>query len=300
MAAHAQGNGLAQDNPIPVDTITSAGTTFIEDTTDYEFSHSISVNLGGSFSFGSVDAAYQYVKDIRSHSDTILGIITLSVTEPPLDPNAIKWSAAPRSESDQIHSDDERLHQFITDNGSHYVQSIKYGYRVAVYGKYDNKVETEVKSFKAAFKASFTGGGAAGGITDTQRQLLASAHVELRAQVASGKVEPQQSILLYSFNEIYPFLEKIRSGTTKIYPGPIEAIANSYWHTLLDYPKTRALLFENQGATAAAPFGVPDWDCASLGTPELLPKDRPGRGGANYPTGRLAYLRWYQGHAKPN
>jgi hypothetical protein len=244
----------AQDNPIPVNSIASASTSFAEGASDYEFSHTLSADLNASFGFASANASYDYVKNIRQTSDIIVAIITLSTTAPQLDSSLVKWSSAPSSESDKIKTEADRLRQFIEDYGSHYILAIKYGYRVAVYGRLDTKTQSEVMSFHAAFKAAFSGGGAGGGgLSESQKETLSSSHVELRAEVAAGRIEPEQSIVLTGFNQIYPFLEQIRQGQIKLYPGPIEVSAKSYWTTLIDYPKTRSLLAETKASRRLHP-----------------------------------------------
>ena len=115
----------------------------------------------------------------------------------------------------------------------------------------------EVQSFRAAFKASFGSGGAGGDISSSQRELMASSHVELHAQVTAGRIEPPQSLTLTSFDQIVGLLESLRNEQIKLFRAPLEIIAKSYWHTLIQYPKTRALLAENQGSPAVAPWGVP-------------------------------------------
>ena len=172
-------------------------------------------------------------------------------------------------------TNDERLHQFILDYGSHYIQSIKYGYKLAIYGSYSSKDETEIQSFGAAFKATFTGGGAGGKVSDAHKRILTGHKVELRSEVTAGDTAPRQSVTLNGFLEIYPFLEKVKNGDIKLFPGPVEATAITYWHTLLKYPKTREILAESQGQVPDAPFGVPSGTVTAWSPPRSAVRTHP-------------------------
>lgn len=236
------------------DEIFSSTTAFIEDQTDYELTHVLRANMKATFAFGSGNVAFDYVKRVTASSDVIVAIISQSITSAPIDSHSIVWKGAPSSE--QISSRDERLLQFVADYGSHYVQAIRYGYKVAIYGRKQKGTEAESRQFKAAFKAAFGSVSGAGNVAESVKTELRAANVELRAEVTSGGLEPRGATTFTSFDQIAQFLDGIRTGNVTLYSGPIEVTAKSYWHTLQGYPKTRAVLEANIGRVEA-PFGVP-------------------------------------------
>ncbi|MQW01053.1 hypothetical protein GHK46_28135 [Sinorhizobium medicae] len=239
---------------LELDQILSSTTQFIENTSDYEFARVISVSMKGAFSFASAEAAYSFVKNRRISSHVIMSLITNTVTSPQLNPQNIKWSTPPSSEAVP---DPDVLRQFVSGYGSHYVQSISYGYKVAVFGSITSSLDEEKSSFSAAFKVAFTGGGGGGSVSDAQKALLRQTNVDLRAEITAGDIEPNNSAVLTGFDQILKFLEGIRVGHITIYRGPVEIVAKNYWFTLTEYPRTRAVLALNQGDQVEAPYGVP-------------------------------------------
>jgi hypothetical protein len=194
---------------------------------------------------------------VKQTAKSILAIITQTKTGDPIQETNIVWKEPPSSENAALAGLEEKLEQFVSDYGSHYVQAIEYGYKIAVFGKYESLDSTEVQKFSAAFKATFTAGSAGGGVSTENRDTLSNSKVELRAVVTAGDIQPPHSATLYGYDEIMKFLVAVRAGDIKIYRGPVAFIAKSYRHTLVNYPVTRALFDENTGDAARAPFGVP-------------------------------------------
>ncbi|ESX88684.1 hypothetical protein [Mesorhizobium sp. LSHC412B00] len=253
------------DRALNKDEIDTSTVTFIENTSAYEYSKVIQANMKATFDFGSGGVAYSYMKSVTEDSDVIIAIIRRSVTSPPIDETKLSWASKPRSED--IDDPNERLKQFINDNGSHYVQAIRYGYRVAVYGRIHSRVDKEVKQFKSAFKAAFSRGVGGYGIDAKESKVLTKSEVELKAEVTSGKIVPETSPVLTTFSDINDFLKKVKNGDVTLYPGPIEVQANSYWHTLIDYPKTRKSL-DAVDARLEALYGVPKGSIISWSPPQ--------------------------------
>ncbi|MBY3044845.1 hypothetical protein [Rhizobium leguminosarum] len=236
------------------DEIFSSSTAFIEDQSDYEFSRTLRANLKASFTFASGSAAYEYVKEVRKSSDVIVAIISETTTSPAIAASSIKWASEPSAE--KVTSKDDRLRQFVDDYGSHYVQTIRYGFKIAIYGRKLASTEKERQEFRAAFKAAFSGGAGSAKAGEDVKSRLDTNSVELRAVVTGGKIEPSGATVFYRFDQIVAFLEGLRSGSIKMTAGPIEVTAKSYWHTLIDYPNSRDILSATP-AKIEAPYGVP-------------------------------------------
>lgn len=245
------------ENPIDVETIVSASTSFIQTKDTYQLAKSLYANLKASYGFASASASYEYVKQIMNTGEMILAIIEVKSSGPSIDEGDIYWRSPPSSEDQTITTDEERQEQFVRSYGSHYVQAVQHGYRIAISGTFSSSVQDEKQSFTAAFKAAFSGGGAGGGLTAQQRLILTGERTELRAQIVAGAIIPERSVQLKAFDEIKPFLDEIRNGTIRLYRGPVSVLAKSYWHTLLEYPSTRAVLAPRDGQPAESPYGVP-------------------------------------------
>jgi hypothetical protein len=254
----SDGEILSVNNDVlDLPSILASSSSFLEDMTDYELATTLNANMSAAFSFGSLDVAYSHAKDMITKSDVILALITQTNSGPMIPDKWLMWKNAPTSQSANIKNDDDRLHQFISDYGSHYIESIEYGYRIAVFGKLDSKVQSDIQSFRGAFKAAFSFGSGAASISTSTRETLSHSNIELRAEVDAGAIDPPQSIVLTGIDQIRTFLDNFQQQKIKVYRGPIEVHAQSYWHTLRNYSKTQALLAQVKGTPAEAPFGVP-------------------------------------------
>jgi hypothetical protein len=122
-----------------------------------------------------------------------------------------------------------------------------------------SKETHEIETFHGAFKVGFSFASGKGGVDTSSKETLIDKKVEFSAEITCGDIDPPQSAVLFGFDSISGFLEGLRRdpGGIKIYRCPIEVDAQSYWKTLLKYPKTRGLLKETSGTPAEAPFGVP-------------------------------------------
>jgi hypothetical protein len=125
---------------VPIDrpSILDSTTAFVESVSDHELADTIYANLNGAFGFGSVNAAYSRVKPLKEHHDVIVALIGQQTTGPSIPETSERWITPP--ESEEV-SDDIRLAQFVREYGSHYVQAIAHGYRVAIFGSFEWKTE---------------------------------------------------------------------------------------------------------------------------------------------------------------
>ncbi|MGY4626444.1 hypothetical protein [Bradyrhizobium sp. USDA 4486] len=58
--------------PIDVPTIIHAGTSYVEDVSEYEFASALYANMGGHYGFASFDHAYSYTKNVTTKNDVII------------------------------------------------------------------------------------------------------------------------------------------------------------------------------------------------------------------------------------
>ncbi|MCU4175496.1 hypothetical protein [Carboxylicivirga sp. N1Y90] len=242
---------------IDLNSIVNSRFSFIETNTTEELSEMLHAYFKGSYGFTSAKASMKKAKKISKNSTSVFILIENTKTGKSISEKSLEWNEKPLSESKLISTDEERLRQFIADYGSHYIASIDYGFRIAIQGKIKSTNSQEIESFKLAVKSSFGNGSASGGISASNSKILKSSKVELRCEITAGDIKPIHSGIIDGFENIYAFLNKLKQDEIKIYYGPISCKVNSYWHTLLDYPKTRELFKTQAGDKAIAPYGVP-------------------------------------------
>lgn len=246
-------NEVSEDS----NTIENSNFSIIDIKSSRELAENLFTYFKASYKFASARASYSKSKEIFESSSSVLILIENVKTGVSISEESIEWTKEPNSENSSIRTDEERLNQFLADYGSHYINSVNYGYRIAIQGSINSKTETEVVKFKAALKASFGQGSAEGGISSSQRETLTNEKVEIRCEITSGGITPQHSTVLYGFDQIYEFLKKLKKDEIKIVRGPISCSVKSYWHTLMSYQSTRILLENFKGYRASANYGLP-------------------------------------------
>ncbi len=234
---------------------------FIEINNTSELFDMLTANFSGSYGSASGGLSYSKTKEMHESSQSIFLIIeTVRRGEAMFEPT-INWLNAPKSESMNTDNTNTQLKQFIDDYGSHYINSINHGYKIAIQGKYNSKNESESESFKASFKAGFGAAKAGGSISSTHKSNLTSEKVDIICEITSGGIIPEHSSVLYGFEQIKEFLDLLKTDDSEkritIETGPISCTLKSYWHTLYEYPKTKNLLTIQEGEKAVSPFGVP-------------------------------------------
>lgn len=238
------------------DVINNTTTSFFETTSDRQEAETIAAYFSASYQgMASGEAAYNYSRDRRLTHRAVYAIVQDTATQDPLVGN-LEWRVPPNSESPLV-NDADRLNQFVGLYGSHYISYVVYGYRVAIRGEVSTDDLKTVESFSAAFKAKFGSSGGSGSISKTEELILKTKSTDLRAVVTAGSITPAYSTILTSYDEIVQFLTQLRSGNIRLTRAPVYANLNSYWPTLVSFPKTRALLAPVAGIKATAPFGVP-------------------------------------------
>jgi hypothetical protein len=120
-----------------------------------------------------------------------------------------------------------------------------------------NDDQKTVESFAIAFKANFGASGGQGSVTTTDTHILKTASTDLRAVITAGSMNPPQAYVLYGYDQIVDFLAKLKNGQISVTRAPLYANLNSYFPTLVDYPRSRKALEPQRGLGATAPFGVP-------------------------------------------
>ncbi len=253
----------------------NTASNYQEATSAYEEARILNVYFQAKFAFASFSAALDQAKNDRSNSRSLYLLIEKSGGADVLVPREAQWSAAPRAES--ITDASERYRQFLDDYGSHYIQSVRYGMRIAIRAKLNSTSSSEFQKFSAAFKASFgIASSASGGVTDEMRREMSSYSMEVDATIlghASGG-----DTVLTGFEQIAKWVSSFNKGDIKVTEVPIGCLVNSYWATLSDYPKCRSLFSNAPFARLTAEAGVPKGTVLSWSPPsEAIKKSEDGK-----------------------
>lgn len=234
--------------------------SFIETRDAHSLTKVLRANLGGSYRFASASAAYSEVKTLLDEAAVIVVLVDKAEAGNSLREDELAWTGEEReivSRIEEIADGRERQEEFIREFGTHYVDVIEDGFRLAISGSYESRDEQERREFKAAFKARFGAGGVNGDIQQSYEDILKSNKTTLRSQFVSGGLVPDRPVLLSRYDDIKRFMKDVSDGAIAITDGPIRAIARSYWSSLRDFPKVREVLSSAHGTGITAEFGVP-------------------------------------------
>ncbi len=239
-------------NPINESIITQASSYFVENQSEYEKARSLFFNFKIAYGFFNLNAAYSQIQNERNTHRSIQFIMQNTVTAPSIDLQELKWVKEPSSE--KITDFAERKRQFIEEYGTHFIQSINYGFRVAIEGKIQTTDISKQTNFSVAFKAWGASGGAGGSSSD----ILKSSDVQLTCVITAGSIKPISSMVLRGFDDISAFLTDLKNGKIKITNAPISCNLKSYRFTLTSYPNSKDIFkISEEGTVALSPYGVP-------------------------------------------
>jgi len=235
------------------DVINQASTSYLESQSDYEKARSLYFNFKAAYMFASLSTAYSQTLNEKNSFHSIQFIMENTTTAPSINVQQLQWINTPSSEP--IANLEERRLQFIEEYGTHYIQSINYGFRIAIEGKIQSSDASQQSSFSAAFKAwSY----AKGNIQVSSSDILKQSSVQLVCVITAGSITPSTSIILRGFDDITEFLKKLIDGNVKVTNAPISCNIKSYRSTLTNYPKSKEIFKTNTNlSTAPSPYGVP-------------------------------------------
>ncbi|MBK7959267.1 MAG: hypothetical protein IPK03_14945 [Bacteroidetes bacterium] len=238
------------NNPINESIITQASSYYVENQSEYEKARSLYFNFKIAYGFFNMNAAFSQVQNERNTHRSIQFIMQNTVTAPSIDLQELKWVKEPNSE--KITEVNDRKRQFIEEYGTHFIQSINYGFRIAIEGKIQTSDINRQMNFSAAFKAWSAKGSAGGSFSE----ILKSSDVQLTCVITAGSITPLSSMVLRGFDDISLFLTDLKNGTIKITNAPISCNLNRF--TLLSYPNSKEIFkISEDGTIALAPYGVP-------------------------------------------
>ena len=241
--------------------------TLREATSASEEGDILSAYFKGSYNFASVDAAYDQAVKEHSQSKSIYALLDSDGLtrdlEDAIGGQAPRWkpNLVPIFEGTEVDPLVYRK-QFLLDYGSHYVSSVRYGYRIAIRGKMKTTDISKQKNIRAAFNATFMSGEAAGGVDSQHKETLSGSEVELTFVATSGGLyegdQPRPGVLT-KLEDILDTLQKLRDGRLVVHAAPVSMSLRTYWNLLPpEFKYARALLYNSGESPVPDGFhGVP-------------------------------------------
>lgn len=240
--------------------IIQEATTFKESLDQREEASILSTYFKASYGLSSVEAAYRTAREEKEEHHTIYALLTHTGETDSLPESSRKWRADEIPPSESVEDPDEALDLFVTRYGSHYVNTILYGLRIAVQGKLRRSSTHDSSEMSATFKAAFGSLGAEGGAQQQNREALEKMNVELTLEATSGGREGGGLLMARGLEDIAEFLDDLKNDRIRFDVAPLSLILKPYFPTLdPGWTLTREVLNpRTAGFTPpGAPYGVP-------------------------------------------
>lgn len=233
--------------------IVNSSFTYIENTSISTYSEKIYANFKARYGLSSASASYSRTVNQSQSNHSVLIIIESTRT---LDNNDPQWKWQSKPSSERITDFSSRRLQFLQDYGSHYIQSILYGYRIAIEISVNKNSYSDIRQFSGELQAAIGGFSGSGGISVTRARTLDNKGVRISMNVY-GDFQGSRSPLPTTLEGITNLLDDLRSGALRVRAAPLLYNTASYYSRLRDYPKSREIFEVNQGQSPDSPFGVP-------------------------------------------
>ena len=211
--------------------------------------------MAGGVGYGSMSASARSSSFRRNVEENLIIYLVAESKGPGLsvlNRNELEWSSPPIA--DEILDYDDRLEQFLSDHGSHYIVDISYGWRVIVRAELSKSSNESMKSFGAALKGVSGAWSGSASAVETHRKYLERNNAKISMRIVSGD---EHSKFVTGTDRVIPYLEELGNGQNKLTHGPLTARAQSYKHTLQKYPNCQQFYKVRSTVTPSAEFGVP-------------------------------------------
>lgn len=220
--------------------------------TDEEEASSLAVNFRAKYGFVSGAAAFSKAKEARKSHECMYLHVEYQGPAKSIDNQQLLW--APGPEAENISDIETRRGKFLAEWGSHYITSIVYGWRIVVRATVSKSNATSVTRVESALKAAGGIWQAGGALAAEHRESLRTCATELAVSVVAGNWGAPP--VFSGYEGLQAFLNKIENGA-QIPLGPVSVQAQSYWHTLTNFPKCEGLFAPQKAGVLESPFGVP-------------------------------------------
>jgi hypothetical protein len=274
-------DGELIDAEFEYEPLQNATSRYIEDVSQSRMASALHAYFGGSFGFGTLKAAYDYVRESSQTSHDIIFVQTVttgnSMTRQNLElnPRAANVLSLYEADEDLEDSFDNMAQRF----GTHYVDSITYGYRIVIHGSVQSTDESVIQNFRAHFKNLTVNGG-----VDTSREeFFRNYQVEIYGKISSSSSSQIHNITLANLSDIATVIARLKVDPEREYdedtpiaerpliinPGPIACTVTSIRPFLYNYPRLYALLSPFESARNHAVEDLP-YGSVVLWTPQFF------------------------------
>src|SRR5262249_29178796 len=120
-------------------------------------------------------------------------------------------------------------------------------------------ITSDRETFRAAVNAMAGSFGGKGTMSGEQERVVKDGHTNAIIAIVAGKIEPERERYVTRWQEVGELLADPRKEppTVQIHTGPVRGEAQSFFHTLKDYPKCQSVFEERPTTPAPTPYGVP-------------------------------------------
>ena len=229
-------------------------TEWIENESEERLSKELYINFGAKFGFGDLDAAFSYVENSKQTSHIIIFRRSVEIGFSPEISNIEIDSKYNKQliEMENYDRDFDRFYKFVNSFGSHYVETMTYGYKISIFAEIKTKDQSKITKFSANLKDLTYNAS----VNVEQKKFFNENNTVIKALVI-GKTSSE--VILDNFEKISDFIENLRSGKETMSFAPMTAAITSLSTKLNpnEYPKLFNMLIPIVGEKARSPFGVP-------------------------------------------
>lgn len=246
-ATESAGSGQSPD-------LISSDATVMEMTNVFSEASRIAAFFSAEFGVASGSAAYQAAQSqLDERCVMYIDVSSIGAGEAIA---TTTWSAQPSAES--IDDKSNRLTQLLADSGSHYATRVVRGKRMLIRLSKRRTARTEMQSFSVAVRAAAAFWKAEGSLSMEHQTVLTASDVDVQTTLVGGALVPEGRRIVTGWADSLALINDLKNGLVTLDDGPVRCQLQSLWHTLTKYPRTRAVLQEEEAPEQTpAPFGVP-------------------------------------------
>ncbi|NTU99051.1 hypothetical protein HGA64_03535 [Candidatus Falkowbacteria bacterium] len=242
---------------VPADAYKQSTTQYIESVSEDELAQAIYFNFGAKFGFGNFSAALSHVQSQINKSHTIIFTrkVEVGTQQNYNDIRINKKSRSKLNTIEKLDSTSVRLDVFAGTFGSHYIESITYGYRIAIYANLESTDQSKITEFSASFN-NLTYDAS---LNASQKAFFSSNKIKIFCNIFSGTATSDAKLTLTNFDDIAKFLSGLKDGSLELEYAPVACKIASFRPLIIptDFPNIYSMLKPVTGEQVTAPYGVP-------------------------------------------
>ncbi|MBE9584622.1 hypothetical protein IM792_09210 [Mucilaginibacter sp. JRF] len=215
----------------------------------------LQAKFGVKAGFASYGASLSFVRQKRNEGKLIIFDATSRILrgQDIKDLNIKNSQLKSLKDIESLNDEAVRYDRFVNQFGTHYINSITYGYSISIFGS----IKTTSESVKTQFSAYFRNLAVRANIDAAMESFFSNQDITINAAIDAGG---NSSIFyLTTFPQIRDFFDGLNSGKIKLYPTAVAFKATSFRPLINpnEFPKIYTMMLPYPGEKAASPFGVP-------------------------------------------